>query len=547
MLSRLHIVICTLLMGSSALAQFSPGELSAAHQQLEGLTNCLRCHEAGNAISGKKCLDCHAEIASLVAKKHGFHFRVSKQSCVSCHKEHLGRDAQTVAFDRKSFDHAQTGFVQTGKHAVLECERCHSTKNIRDTQILEIVRKTGRETYLGLSNACSGCHEDRHAKTVGGECQKCHTTSAWSPASAFDHARTRFALTGRHATVACSKCHISLEATERSRPVLFETKEYSDCTPCHGSPHSPTFSRQACRSCHVSEGWDVRTSAGRFNHDLTAFKLVGKHALVACEKCHRGATKSSTRSSLKLAHNACTDCHTDYHQGVFAERFNSRCEMCHTPVGFMPATFTVASHQSSRFQLHGAHAAVLCQECHVRDADGRRRFRFASLRCEACHSDKHGGQFANEMKERSCAACHDTDDWYPRSFDHARTRFPLHGRHAQIACKECHVGKQAGDITVAQYKGTALRCQSCHKDIHAGQFVVSGFTDCARCHDAAGWKQLTFDHNVHSTFALTGAHARIECRQCHREERQGSLSFIRFKPLQSTCESCHSPGSIRNG
>jgi hypothetical protein len=58
---------------------------------------------------------------------------------------------------------------------------------------------------------------------------------------------------------------------------------------------------------------------------------------------------------------------------------------------------------------------------------------------------------------------------------------------------------------------------------------------------------LVFDHEKQSTFALTGAHKRVECRQCHREERRGERTFIRFKPMSAKCESCHAQGSIGNG
>src|SRR5581483_11747919 len=40
------------------------------------------------------------------------------------------------------------------------------------------------------------------------DCDSCHTTATWQGAK-FDHAVvTKFALTGAHATVACSSCHV---------------------------------------------------------------------------------------------------------------------------------------------------------------------------------------------------------------------------------------------------------------------------------------------------------------------------------------------------
>src|SRR5215471_5406887 len=52
---------CTL-----AEAQISPGPLSRAHQQLEGVTKCASCHDFGAGSRGFRCLECHAEIRRRV-------------------------------------------------------------------------------------------------------------------------------------------------------------------------------------------------------------------------------------------------------------------------------------------------------------------------------------------------------------------------------------------------------------------------------------------------------------------------------------------------
>lgn len=480
--------------------------------------------------------------------RRGYHFKVSSQPCVACHKEHLGRDAQTILFDRKTFDHSLTGFARTGKHASIACEDCHARKNLKDPQVLKLVNETGRQTFLGLGQACAACHADRHNNTVGQECQNCHTTKAWAPAASFDHARTRFKLVGKHATVVCSKCHSDLELKEKTRPILFGTKAYSECTPCHLSPHNANFvGTQTCTSCHSEEDWKTARKASKFNHDLTAFRLLGKHASVACEKCHKSAAGGQRAASMKLAHNTCSDCHADYHRGDFAGKYNGDCAACHTPSGFQPSTFTLAAHAAARLALTGAHAATPCAKCHVQGADGRRVFRFAAVHCESCHQDHHGGQFRNLMAGQSCAACHSTREWHQTSFDHSKTNFALLGKHAQTRCDGCHKVKVAGREAIVQYKGVETRCESCHAEVHEKQFAVNGATDCAACHQPQGWHALVFDHEKQSTFALTGAHKRVECRQCHREERRGERTFVRFKPMSTKCESCHAQGSIGNG
>jgi len=542
------LVCIFLLMSENAFAQFSPGELSKAHQQLEGMNNCLQCHETGKEISGKKCLTCHQEIKTAIDAERGYHFKVSHQQCVACHKEHVGKDARTTLFDKDTFDHNETGFPRTGKHSSMSCADCHTKKNIKDAKVLEIINKSGKQTYLGLAQACASCHHDKHNTTVGTDCKSCHDTKAWSPAAkTFDHSKTDYKLVGKHASVVCSKCHTGLDQKAKDKPLLFTTKNFGDCTPCHASPHSAEFAKQSCSTCHSPEHWKTSRVSGKFNHGMTAFKLVGKHATVACEKCHKGGTKSSPGKSLKLAHNKCIDCHADYHRGEFAAKFNSDCEKCHTPIGFQPATFTLAAHNNARFTLSGAHAATPCEKCHAKGSDGRRSFHFANIRCESCHKDKHGGQFVKEMAAQSCGACHSTEDWFPKSFDHSKTTFALLGKHAHAKCEGCHKTKNVSGIQVAQYKGMSTKCESCHKEIHAGQFVSSGETNCATCHQPQGWKLLIFDHNMQSAFALTSAHKRVECRQCHREERRGETTFVWYKPMSTKCESCHAQGIFGNG
>lgn len=548
---RLYRMAALLFIGlcvtQVATAQFSPGELSLSHHQLDGVNNCLQCHDAANEITGKKCLICHTEIQTAFTERRGYHFKVSAQQCIACHREHKGRNNFLASFDKKTFDHNLTGFVRTGKHTSIECSTCHTKKNIVDPLVLEKITKSGRQTYRGLAQACANCHEDRHKNTVGTNCQNCHSQNEWSPASNFDHARTQFVLMGKHAAVACGKCHREMETKDKTRPLLFTTMNRDDCAPCHTSPHKKDLATRECSSCHTPEDWRTPKAGATFNHNLAAFKLAGRHANVPCAKCHKAGGSGSSKRPLRVPFGKCTACHTDYHKGELTQKYNAECDKCHTPAGFVPTTFSYAAHSASRFPLTGAHLATPCEKCHVKGPDGRRSFRFAGVMCESCHKDRHAGQFAREMKGQSCGACHTTQDWSPKNFNHAKAGFTLVGKHTRAKCSGCHKTRNAGGVEVAQYKGTPSACEDCHKDNHAGQFASNGGTDCKKCHQPLGWKALLFDHSIHSAFALSGAHKRIECRACHREERVGTTTLIRFKPLSMTCESCHAPGSVGNG
>ena len=277
------MLLLTIVPGTDAMAQFSPGELSRAHSDLEGITNCVKCHEMGSEISGAKCLDCHTEIKKAASSGHGFHAAVSSQRCVQCHKEHLGLNAETVVISRNGFDHERTGFSLTGKHRNARCEDCHRAEFVKDKDVLKLMTEQGRASVLGLSTQCSSCHEDRHRGTLGTECQTCHSTEAWKPAATFDHGKTSFRLQGKHAQVECAKCHLPAEGNER----VFELPpvRFSDCTPCHTSPHRQKMA-ELCSSCHTPTSWTAIASAS-FNHDMTPFPLRGRHTTVRCEQCHQ--------------------------------------------------------------------------------------------------------------------------------------------------------------------------------------------------------------------------------------------------------------------
>ena len=141
------------------------------------------------------------------------------------------------------------------------------------------------------------------------------------------------------------------------------------------------------------------------------------------------------------------------------------------------------------------------------------------------------------MKERSCDVCHSTAIWKTLVFDHSRTRFPLIGQHAFVACARCHTTE--ADHTAPRYRGTSKECSDCHIDQHAGQFATAGITHCGECHSPIGRRALLFRHDLQSTFALSGAHANVDCSGCHKPDEQNGKRFIRYKPLSTKCESCH--------
>jgi len=186
----------------------SPGRLSVAHADLSGILNCTQCHELGTpGISEQRCLTCHLPLARRIEEGRGFHATDSTSvRCATCHTEHFGEDFELVRFDSTSFRHASVGYTLDGAHSDLECRSCHLPELITDRAVREFKGRSGAlsRTYLGLPTACVSCHamDDPHREQFAGRaCTDCHTTESWEEAPGFDHAVTRYPLTGLHSGV----------------------------------------------------------------------------------------------------------------------------------------------------------------------------------------------------------------------------------------------------------------------------------------------------------------------------------------------------------
>src|ERR1700690_1914601 len=150
-----------------AAAQISPGPLSRAHQSMNGLTNCTTCHEVSTGQRTFKCLDCHTEIAWRIRARKGLHASYnlktgSSLECVPCHSEHNGEDFTITKWERKSFDHRETGWALEGKHTGLNCNQCHTPERVSKSERAEIKVKDLTRTFLGVSPGCITCHQAQH-------------------------------------------------------------------------------------------------------------------------------------------------------------------------------------------------------------------------------------------------------------------------------------------------------------------------------------------------------------------------------------------------
>ena len=545
------------LFPALAFAQFSPGALSKAHSKLDGPTHCTSCHVGGGRDRKLKCTGCHAEIKQRLTANQGLHPALMDQvrmgqtrrddQCAKCHSEHNGEKFVPIRWDVSldDFDHRKTGYPLEGGHTGLKCARCHTPERIAPAARKVILMKDLRRSYLGLGTACAACHEDKHKGQVGDKCERCHTVSKWKDVTRFDHNTAKYKLTGAHAKVDCAKCHAALPSPNAGAKVIRYTgMPFAQCADCHKDPHRGSFAA-GCNSCHTDFAWKpARNTLTTFDHSKTKFPLLGKHAPVTCDKCHK-----TSDYKAPVAHEQCKACHKDIHGGQFAARADAGdCASCHTADGWKPSTYTVLSHAKSPYPLLGKHAAVTCDKCH-QPAGAATRYKVRYKECIDCHRDIHAGQFADAPNQNRCEACHTVDRFQPAKFTlsrHNQTRFPLEGGHIATACGECHQKRPQLQDAVA-YKIADRSCSGCHLDPHQPQVrdraAVAGSrpaTACEVCHNARTWRQVaSFDHSK-TRFALTGAHRAATCEECHRATALslGARKVV-FQNAPLACVGCH--------
>ncbi len=361
-----------------------------------------------------------------------------------------------------------------------------------------------------------------------------------------------FKLRGKHAKVKCSKCHKSdgsFTLFKKRKPrILYKPIPNNTCNAkgCHssasvtGKTHGAQFNGRKCEECHVEKSWKPST----FDHNdqnYVGFKLIGKHARLACANCH---TKSKSGKVLykPIEHKTCngSGCHDlpergAIHIGQFKEK---DCADCHTEKSWKPTLFTHTSKEYDGYKLLGKHAKVKCGKCHKPGGKTARYQKtdhkvvhyepIATGTCsgKGCHDNRpHNGIF----KPKDCDECHVVTgfDDMKTNFDHTLdTRFPLTGKHITAKCTNCHK-KSGGKPT---WKPTDEDCVSCHKkdDKHKGNLGEG----CDDCHHTSSWNPKVVAHQA-TGFPLKETHAQLLCSDCHTRGKGD------YSGLSPDCQQCH--------
>ncbi len=325
-------------------------------------TKCDACHTTGYVYRdklAKACNDCH--------KKDDKHKETLGTDCAKCHTE---RDWK----EPPKFDHDKTDFPLKNKHAKVECKICHASA-----------------VFNEAPKTCIGCHakDDTHKGKLGEACGDCHNDQDWKKTSSFDHEKTKFPLKGKHAKAKCETCHKA--SAPGKTPNYKEAPK--DCFSCHQKEdkHEGQEGKE-CGKCHNEAEWKP---APKFDHGLTRFPLLGKHAPpLECKKCHE-------TPRYKDAKMACVACHQkdDKHK----KKLGPDCAQCHNAQTWKAWVY---DHDvKTKFALEGKHKKVACEGCHSKPVDGRPQL---PMQCVSCHikDDVHEGSFG-----RQCQQCHGADSF----------------------------------------------------------------------------------------------------------------------------------------
>lgn len=221
-----------------------------------------------------------------------------------------------------------------------------------------------------------------------------------------------------------------------------------------------------------------------------------------------------------------------------------------------PAQISPGALSSAHSSLEGIEH---CTACHTLGKS------ISNVNCLHCHTEidtrMHAGTgFHGTLAGRQCIECHKEhrgrdfpmEKFDPRTFRHDDVKYSLVGRHAAIACRDCHkkdllkaqdILRLSDDRKKTTYLGLQFStCTSCHHDPHAGKFPGR----CERCYTTSGWLEgatRNFDHST-TRYPLLGKHRLVRCEQCHgsrvkqtsvRRGDRGPFRIDRF----TRCTDCH--------
>ena len=249
-----------------------------------------------------------------------------------------------------------------------------------------------RAAVPDVLGAMKGLTEEAGARGRRPPARACHGTASWTDVR-FNHERTGFPLTGRHARTICKACHV----TDFTVPLP------RSCAACHRDVHAGELGAR-CEGCHDTTDWRSRFDVDA--HRRTNFPLFGAHAALPCVECHAEARERRfTRATVD-----CQACHQNdvlrtqamdkpvNHVSLGLDQRN--CRECHNPLSFSPARFP--THDECFPISAGSHAGVACLNCHTSLIGGvTMQCRTGTAQCTHCHTNDGAGEPAHLAHRRA--------------------------------------------------------------------------------------------------------------------------------------------------
>ncbi len=346
--------------------------------------SCASCHTNG-VFKGlpSDCFSCHQNNFNSTTNPNHTTAQFS-HDCLTCHS--------TIAWKPSTFNHNTTLFPLVGAHVSATCASCHTNG-----------------VFKGLPSDCFSCHQNNFNTTTNPnhvtsqfshDCLTCHSTIAWKPAT-FNHSTTSFPLLGAHNAVACIDCHKNNQY--KGTPTLCYDCHLSDFNGTTAPNHVSSQFSHDCLTCHSNVAWKPAT----FNHNTTAFPLLGAHISASCGDCHKNGQYKGTSK-------ICFDCHlTDYNASTnpahASAHYPTDCMTCHTTTAWKPSSFNHATYfPIGTGDKHRPGRWTTCQDCHENPSN------FQSFTCITCHEhsnkasvDKdHQGKTGYVYESTACYKCH---------------------------------------------------------------------------------------------------------------------------------------------
>jgi thioredoxin reductase (NADPH) len=302
-------------------ASYQPGRLLAAHAGFG--TKCAACHQPWHRVDNSRCISCHGDFANsnphggyyvfddkegLIAGRHLVTFN-DNLSCLSCHTEHQGRDAEVrvqAAF-ACTWCHEHPAIAAVDKHHGATLSRHESANQMFNQQPFNHYQHS---LLMGLQAAnfpngfdCAACHLVTPA--APGAADK--MTIAWKPCS-HCHTTPQVPPLGLPASLGASPAALPYSGVVRVlhvNAVFNHSKGHLQrpCTQCHSKmdqsvkPDDDNSLLVAqCFTCHAHQepkhGPLTQRAAGQHSSAIVLAALEGvalaqeTPRVTACGQCH---------------------------------------------------------------------------------------------------------------------------------------------------------------------------------------------------------------------------------------------------------------------